>query len=135
MAARPIGGLCAKALRFDGAGDSEVTLEELLLRHAVGETVTAYRRETQAAGVMMIPIPTDGLYKRVAGLDDARAVEHIEEIVITAKLDQRIQPVPEGGSYLGFIFARATRPDDVADALRTAYRRLQFDLDPTIPMI
>ena len=135
VAARPIGGLCAKALRFDGAGDTVVTLEELLLRHAVGETVTAYRRETQAAGVMMIPIPTDGLYKRVAGRDDARAVKHIEEIVITAKLDQRIRPLPEGGSYLGFIFARAPRHEEVVGALRASHERLRFEIEPSIPMM
>ena len=135
VAARPIGGLCAKALRFDGAVDTEMTLEELLLRHAVGETVTPYRRETQAAGVMMIPIPTDGLYKRVAGLDEARAVEYIEEIVITAKLDQRIQPLPESGSYLGFIFARAPRPKEVVGALRASHERLRFEIEPSIPMV
>ena len=135
VAARPIGGLCGKALRFDATGDTEVTLEELLLRHAVGETVTSYRREPQAAGVMMIPIPTDGLYKRVAGLDEARAVAHIEEIFITAKLDQRIQPLPEGGSYLGFIFARAPRPEEVVGALRASHERLRFEIEPSIPMV
>ena len=135
VAARPIGGLCAKALRFDGAGDTEVTLEELLLRHAVGETVTAYRRETQAAGVMMIPIPTDGLYKRVAGRDDARAVDYIEEIVITAKPDQRIRPLPEGGSYLGFIFARAPQHEEVVGALRASHARLRFEIEPSMPMM
>ena len=134
IAARPIGGLCGRALRFDGPDTPDVSLEELLLRHAIGERVSAYRREARAAGVMMIPIPTDGLYKRVAGLDEAREVKHIEEIIITAKLDQRIQPLPEGGSYLGFIFARAPRHDDVVSALRVAHERLRFEFAATIPV-
>ena len=36
VAARPIGGLCARALRFDGG----MPLEELILRHAIGEDVS-----------------------------------------------------------------------------------------------
>ena len=84
---------------------------------------------------MMIPIPTDGLYKRVAGVDDARAVDYIETIVITAKLDQRIRPLPEGGSYLGFIFARAPRHEEVVGALRASHERLRFEIEPSIPMM
>ena len=135
VAARPIGGLCSKALRFSSPEGEGAALEEILLRHALGQTVTPYRREAQAAGVMMIPIPADGLYKRVAGLKEARSVEHVEEIIITAKLDQRIRPLPEGGSYLGFIFARAERADEVVGALRAAHDRLHFEIEPPLPLL
>lgn len=135
IAPRPIGGLCAKALRCSAPSGETVSLEYLLLRHAMAEPVTAYRREDQASGVMMIPIPNDGRFKRAKGVESARAVEHIEEVVITAKRDQRIRPLPEGGSYLGFIFARAGRPAEVESALRTAHRFLEFEIAAPIPLV
>jgi hypothetical protein len=134
VAPRPIGGLCSKTLRFGGADDQAASLEEVLLRHAMTESVADYRREQLASGVMMIPIPADGRYKGVTGLERARTVDHVEEIVITAKRDQRIQPLPEGGSYLGFIFARAERADEVVSALRAAHGCLTFEITSPIPM-
>ena len=135
IAARPIGGLCARTLRFTGQNGLDVSLEELLLRHAIGEEVQAYRLRAWSAGVMMIPVKTGGIYRRVAGLDDARQVDLIEEIVITAKQGQHIQPLPEGGSYLGFIFARAAGSDEVVDSLRRAHEFLQFEFESIIPVI
>ena len=135
VAPRPIGGLCAKALQFLAPSGETVSLEEVLLRQALAEPVTEYRREDLASGVMMIPIPGDGLYKNVVGLESARAVDHIEEIVITAHRDQRIRPLPEGGSYLGFIFARADLPAQVESALRSAHRCLKFEIGAPIPIV
>jgi biotin carboxylase len=134
VAARPIGGLCSRVLRFE-RGDGVVPLEEVLLRHAVGQDVSAFEREASAAGVMMIPIPRRGLYKGVDGLDRASAVPCIEEIRITAKLDQLLEPLPEGDSYLGFIFARAGTPDEAVAALRTAHATLTFQIDPELRVI
>ena len=134
VAARPIGGLCSKALRCRSPEGATASLEEVLLRHATRESVAGYQREESAAGVMMIPIPRDGVFKRVEGLDEARAVAHVEEIAITAKLDQRIRPLPEGASYLGFIFARAPRSDQAIGALRDAHDRLTIDIEPAIPV-
>ena len=145
-AARPIGGLCARVLRFEGgvrsrssrapSDDRDLTpLEDLLLRHALGEDPTPYRRETAAAGVMMIPIPKRGVFRRVDGIDEARAVDGIDEIHVTAKPDQQLVPLPEGASYLGFIFARAPRPDLVEQALRAAHARLVFAIDPEFPLL
>lgn len=134
VAARPIGGLCARTLRFDTPQGELVTLEALLLRHALGESVADYRREASAAGVMMIPIPGRGRFKRARGLRAARAVDHIEDLVVTAKLDQQIQPPPEGNSYLGFIFARAEEPRQVEAALRHAHAQLEFEIDPALPV-
>ena len=134
VAARPIGGLCSKALRCRSPEGATASLEEVLLRHATRESVAGYQREESAAGVMMIPIPWDGVFKQVEGLDEARAVAHVEEITITAKLDQRIRPLPEGASYLGFIFARAPRSAQVIGALRDALDRLTIDIEPAIPL-
>jgi ATP-grasp domain/L-amino acid ligase C-terminal domain 2/ATP-grasp N-terminal domain len=137
VAARPIGGLCARALRFQLASNPEprVPLEELLLRHALGEDPRLYRREAIASGVMMIPIPKRGIFRRVDGIDEARAVPDIVELHITAKPDQLLVPLPEGASYLGFVFARATTPDAVDRALRRAHARLVFTIDPDWPLL
>ncbi len=113
VAARPIGGLCSRALRFVGSAGAQASLEEVLLRHALGEDVATFRREALASGVMMIPIPRQGLYKTVEGVDDALSVPGVTEIRIAAKPDTRLVPLPEGRSYLGFIFARAV--DAAAD--------------------
>ncbi|MDP1571358.1 MAG: ATP-grasp domain-containing protein [Vicinamibacterales bacterium] len=134
VAARPIGGLCARALRFEGPAGEAATLEEVLLRHALGEPVDAYTRETAASGVMMIPIPRGGVYRRVEGVDEAAAVAGVDEVRITAKPDQRLVPLPEGASYLGFIFARGGAPADVERALGEAHRALRFTIDPHIPV-
>ena len=138
IAARPIGGLCSKALRFTGGGtdrSNEVSLEELLLRHALGEDVAAYRRERRASGVMMIPIPKRGVYKGVDGIEAARAVPGIEDVRITAKADQQLVPLPEGSSYLGFIFARASTAADVEAALRASHSLLLFRVDPSLGLL
>ena len=135
IAPRPIGGLCTKALRFLAPSGETVSLEEVLLRQALAEPVLEYRREDGSAGVMMIPIPTDCLYKNVRGLEVAHAVTHIEEIVMTAQRDQRIRPLPEGGSYLGFIFARAEQPAQVELALRSAHSCLEFEIAAPIPLV
>ncbi len=131
VAARPIGGLCAKVLRFT-AGGSVIPLEELLLMHATGIDVSAYTRERQAAAVMMIPIPARGVFKGVAGEELAVEIPEVEEVRIAAKLDQLLEPLPEGDSYLGFIFARGATPEAVVSAIREAHRRLVFQIAPEI---
>jgi formate-dependent phosphoribosylglycinamide formyltransferase (GAR transformylase) len=135
VAARPIGGLCARALRFQGPGGNLLPLEELLLRHALGEAVSGYRRETNASAVMMIPIPRAGIYRRTDGVDAARAVAGIVAVVMTAKPDQRLEPLPEGASYLGFIFARRARPAEAVTALRQAHAKLRVAIDRPIPVV
>jgi len=122
MHARPIGGLCAQALRFNGG----VPLEELVLRHALGEDVSGARLDGPASGVMMIPIPKGGIYEGVEGVDRAAAVPGIESVIITAKEGQRLVPLPEGSSYLGFLFARGESPAKVEQALRRSHAELRF---------
>ncbi|HZS32441.1 MAG TPA: ATP-grasp domain-containing protein [Methylomirabilota bacterium] len=126
LAARTIGGLCSRTLRF-GTG---ITLEELVLRHALGIELASLEREPRPAGVMMLPIPRRGVLRAVRGRAEALAVPGIEEITITAHLGQELVPLPEGGRYLGFAFARGDTPAAVEAALREAHRRLAFDVAP-----
>jgi biotin carboxylase len=136
IASRPIGGLCSKALRLVPPAAASFarprSLEEVLLRHAMGEHVSAWTREPAASAVMMIPIPKRGLLKEIRGEDEARAVPYVEDVVITAKPDQLLEPLPEAGSYLGFIFARGATPDVAEAAVRDAHSRLTFSVDPAI---
>jgi biotin carboxylase len=125
VAARAIGGLCSRALRFDIG----MSLEELIIRHALGENVGSVERESQAAGVMMIPIPRAGILREVLGLEAAKAVAGVEDVIITAHITQEILPPPEGASYLGFIFSRAATADRVEAGLREAHARLEFVID------
>jgi hypothetical protein len=139
VAARPIGGLCARALRFDGPAadgfESPIPLEELLLRHALGEAPASYTRERRASGVMMIPIPRRGVLRHVGGTHAASEVPGIVDLRITAKIDQILVPLPEGASYLGFIFARGATPAAVERSLRDAHERLTFAIDPEFPIL
>jgi biotin carboxylase len=130
-AARPIGGLCGKALRFDGG----VPLEELVLRHALSEDVSALQREQIASGVMMVPIPRGGVYESVDGVEQAAAVPGIEDVIITAQRGEHLIPLPEGSSYLGFIFARAESADEVEAALRRSHAKLKFHIATALETI
>ncbi len=132
VAARSIGGLCSRVLRFTHS--ASVSLEELILRQALGLAVDDSQREHQAGGVMMIPIPAAGLFRGVTGLEAAQAVPGIESVEITAPVDYPIVPLPEGDSYLGFIFARGETPDAVEAALRAAHRCLTFTITPEIAL-
>jgi biotin carboxylase len=125
LAARAIGGLCSRALRFG----EDVSLEELIIRHALGEDVSKIERENAAAAVMMIPIPRAGVLREVRGIDEARRVADIEDIIITAHITQEIIPPPEGGSYLGFIFSRSETPGRAEAAVREAHGRLEFIIE------
>ena len=131
IAGRSIGGLCSTILEF-GSG---MCLEELILRHAIGQEITTIEREGHAAGVMMIPIPTSGMLKAVHGVEEAKAVSLITGVEITAKLNHPLVPLPEGASYLGFIFARGDTPVEVEQAIREAHSKLHFDVRREIPML
>jgi len=124
LAARSIGGLCSRTLRF-GTG---MALEEIILRHALGWPTGSLERERRPAGVMMIPIPRAGRLDAVHGLEAARAVDGVEAVTISAHIGQELVPLPEGWQYLGFIFARGETPETVELALRDAHVRLAFDI-------
>lgn len=139
VAGRSIGGLCSRTLQFSlgAAGDNTsrggaASLEELILRQAAGLPLGPMRREAAARGVMMIPIPAGGLLRRVEGVAAAEAVAGIEEVAMTARTNQEITPLPEGDSYLGFIFACRETPAVVEEALRTAHSKLRFEIEPVL---
>jgi len=124
LAARSIGGLCSRALKF-GAG---MSLEELILRHALLLESAPPALDPRAAGVMMVPIPRAGRLETVRGLEAARAVPGIEGVTITAHPGQRLVPLPEGSSYVGFLFSRASSPQGAEAALREAHAQLEFEI-------
>jgi biotin carboxylase len=133
VAPRPIGGLCARALRFESAaGQEPIGLEELLLRHAAEMPVNDWHREPGASGVMMIPVPQSGMFEAVEGDDGARATPGITELHITARRHDFVAAWPEGSSYLGFLFAKADTAEQVEDALRQAHSKLRFVLSPRL---
>jgi biotin carboxylase len=125
VAARSIGGLCSRTLRF-GTG---MTLEEIILRQALRLPIASLEREGKAAGVMMLPIPRAGTLRAVDGAQDAARVAGIEDVAITVHVGQKLEPLPEGWQYLGFVFARGAQPDEVELALRDATARLKFSID------
>jgi biotin carboxylase len=130
IAARSIGGLCSRTLEL--AADN---LEELLIRHAVGlPRGAAASGEARAAGVMMIPIAKNGVLRKVEGLEAARAVPGIDGVEITARTGEAVRALPEGASYLGFVFAHAETPAEVEAALRQAHARLRFDFAPLLEL-
>lgn len=125
LAARSIGGLCARTLRF-GAG---MSLEQIILRHALGLPLDDLARESVAAGVMMLPIPRAGVLREVRGRDEVSATPGIVGLEIAIAPGRLVRPLPEGDRYLGFLFARGQTPQDVEEALRKAHARLDVVIE------
>jgi len=135
VAARPIGGLCARAWRFCmNDGEAAIGLEELLLRHALKIPGSDALRESLASGVMMIPVPQSGILESISGVEAARATHRITELIITARLHDYIAAWPEGSSYLGFLFAKGSTADEVEQAIREAHKKLRFSITPRLPV-
>jgi biotin carboxylase len=130
IAARSIGGMCSTVFEFSAG----LSLEEVIVRNAVGTLDLDGPGPARAAGVMMIPIPGSGMLRAVHGIEAALAVPGITGVDITAPLNAPIVALPEGSSYLGFIFATGGRPDEVEAALRAAHSRLRIDIDPLLPL-
>jgi biotin carboxylase len=130
IAARSIGGLCSRTLRF-GAG---LTLEEVLVAHAMGIPLDDVRREARASGVMMLPIPRRGVLHGVAGVEAAKGLPGVVDVVVTASVGREIVPLPEGDSYLGFLFAKGESPAEVEATLRAAHAKLSFDIRAALPV-
>ncbi len=125
IAPRSIGGRCSAILRFV----PEATLEELILRQALGMPIDEFTREEGAAGVMMLPIPEAGVLRGMGGTEAALEVPGVEGLDVTIPVGQRVVPLPEGHRYLGFLFARAELPEEVQTALRAAYARLDVQIE------
>ena len=124
-AARTIGGECSRLLRFS-AGHS---LEEVVLAAAMGRRLP-HGLDSAAAGVMMLPTPRSGTLRRVEGVLDALGVPGVDEVSISAGTGAELVPLPEGGAYLGYIFARGETPARVESSLREAAGRLRTVIAP-----
>ncbi len=131
VAGRSIGGLCSRTLQF-GLG---ISLEELILRQAFGYSIDDMTLNDRAAGVMMLPVPAAGILKSISGIEQARSVDGIEDVVITAREGETLVPLPEGSSYPGFIFSRGDTPWQAETALRKAYKRIRFHVAPELPTV
>ena len=129
LAARAIGGRCSRTLDFA----SGMSLEELILRHALRMPLPPFTRPDRSAGVMMLPIPYGGLLREVRGQAEARAVPGIEELTITAEPGDELVPLPEATRYLGFLLARGKTPEDVERSLRDAHGRLTIVISASPP--
>jgi biotin carboxylase len=124
LAARSIGGLCSRALRFG----ARVSLEEVILRHALDLPLDDLARSDRASGVMMLPIPQAGVLHEVRGQEAARAVPGVAGLEISIARGRPVLPLPEGDRYLGFVFGRGDSPEEVEQALRTAHGKLEIDI-------
>jgi biotin carboxylase len=126
LAARCIGGLCSRALRFRGGR----TLEELVLASALGRPVPAASHDPdRAAGIYMLPVPRPGRLRAVEGRDRAAAVPGITGLTITIPAGQQVLPLPDGDRYLGFIFAEGGTQHEVEQALTAARDQLRVTID------
>ena len=131
IAARPIGGLCARVLQFRNG----ISLEELVILHSVGKMPEVLERANAASGVMMIPVPRAGILESVDGMAEAKATSGVDEVIITARRGDRLVPLPEGASYTGFIFASGASARSVERSLRLAHSRLHFAVLPALDVV
>lgn len=129
IAARTIGGQCARLLRF-GTG---YNLEQLVVMYASGYRVELHGQDN-AGGVLMIPIPGHGILRRVEGVMAALKIPYIEDLEISVREGYELVPLPEGDGYLGFIFARAPTAELAEQALRQAHACLQIITTPILGM-
>lgn len=138
IAARSIGGLCSRVFQLIAG-----PLEDVLIAHAAGLPLPAPVRGAGAdagggagaAGVMMMPIPRSGVLRRVSGLEEARAVPGIEQVTVALSPGEAIRALPEGASYLGFIFAHGPTPEAVERSLRASFGALRFELSPLLDVL
>jgi biotin carboxylase len=130
VAPRSIGGLCGRVLRH-GLG---MTLEEMILRHATGQTtaINSASNQAEASGVLMLPVLTDGVVERIEGVDEALRIPGIVSLEITTSPGQRVKPLPEASMYLGFVFAQGKSTDEVTQALHAAVEILEVKINPMV---
>ncbi|MGI8756457.1 MAG: ATP-grasp domain-containing protein [Acidimicrobiales bacterium] len=123
LAARTIGGLCSRALDHGG-----VSLEELVIRHALRLPLPLLAAGGPATGVLMLPVTESGQVASVRGVDAARAVQRVTDVVMSVGSGQHVVALPAGDRYLGFVFARAQTADEVEGALRFAWASIVVEV-------
>ncbi len=127
IAARSIGGLCSRVLR-----PVVGSLEKLLLCHAVGRPLPARSASDQSSGVMMMPVPRSGVFRRARGLHTARGIAGVDAVVVAIRPGEIVRQAPDGASYLGFVFAHGGDVAVVTQSLRSAHRAIRFELTPLL---
>jgi biotin carboxylase len=132
VAARSIGGICGRSLKFGLLGTS---LETLILRHALGRPVHHPGVDRGASGVMMLPIPGPGVLQGVEGIEQATSVAGIRSIEITSPPGTYLRAVPDADRYLGFMFASGRTPEEVTAALLEAHAHLRVAITATAPKL
>ena len=124
-ASRSIGGLCSKVLEFQGG----ISLEELILRAYLGRNIEKSKLIGNARGVMMMPTEKKGILKEIGGVKDALVVNGVTDLQITVKPGEKLQPLPKGDRYLGFIFAEGNNQEFVINALKNAWSKIEIVLE------
>ena len=130
IAARTIGGECSQVFSLDGG----IELEQMVINLAMGRDFKVPVLET-ARGVMMIPIPKKGLLRRVEGVFAASQVLGIEKVDIIIREGNYLVPLPEGNSYLGYLFAQGDTSQAVVAALQEAFSYLRVVTAPTFSLV
>ena len=125
VAARTIGGECARLVELA----TEQSLEKLVLSNALSQ-LHSLPELKGAAGVLMIPTTQAGVLRRVEGVMAAQNVEGIKEVVLSVREGHQLVPLPEGSSYLGFMYGLAETPEQVEQALREAHAKLNVVIAP-----
>jgi biotin carboxylase len=123
LAARTIGGLCSRALHR-----GRMTLEELVIRQALGLPTPTPTPDAPATGVLMLPVHETGHLEAVEGVEAARMVKGVTDVVISVGAGERVMALPAGDRYLGFVFARARTADQVEAALRAAWASIKIEI-------
>tara|TARA_B100000029_G_C17545474_1_gene948295 strand:+ start:143 stop:1390 length:1248 start_codon:yes stop_codon:yes gene_type:complete len=126
---RTIGGRCSRIVD----AHNFYKLEELVVLNALG-IKPIVKKQDSISGVMMIPVATQGILRRVEGLEKARAISFITGVEIDIRPGEQLVPWPEGFRYPGFIFARGDEPSKVEGALWSAFRCLTFVVAPNLPV-
>jgi biotin carboxylase len=126
IAARLIGGACSRVFRYLFGED----IHPYVLKLALGEAVRPPANRSKAAGALMLPLPGEGRLKSVHGVEDARRISGIEDVIFTAEPGDFIVPFPEQGCYVGFATASGRTPETVIDALSRACSTINIELEP-----
>ena len=126
IAARSIGGLCGRSLSF---GLLAEPLESIVIRSALGLTKEFAPPSKPATGVMMLPIPADGVLSEVSNIDLALEIDGIDDVELTVVPGRTVRPLPEGDRYLGFVFASGLTPSDVERSLAKAAVTIDVAID------
>ena len=125
LAARTIGGQCGQLIEFS-LGQK---LEEIIIQGLCGHLPEA-SEQVHSAGVLMIPVTDAGILQRIEGMTEALQVPYVKDLEIHIAPGYELIPLPEGSSYLGFIFAQGPDYRLTYQALKDAYQKLRFVTRP-----